>query len=119
MKPQVTWEAEKGAHYSLIMIDADLPSRATTIRTAVERKTTIKYRDLRLWTVMNIPESSTENGDEIVEYLGPAPLKRTGLHRIIFLVYKQPNGFIRHTEKNTSNRYVQIKTEHIIYNTYC
>lgn len=39
--PTVTWEAEKGAYYTLIKVDPDAPSRAKPT-----------YREIRHWLVM-------------------------------------------------------------------
>lgn len=75
------------------MTDPDAPSRAQPT-----------YRECRHWTVMNIPESSIENGDEVIEYIGSGAPKNTDFHRYIFLVYKQPNGKIEHNEPRSSNR---------------
>lgn len=52
------------------------------------------------WLVANIPGTSIEKGDVIAEYLRPFPLKGTGYHRYVFVLYKQdrrvtydlPNG---------------------------
>lgn len=82
-KPQIKWEAEKGAYYSLLMFDPDAIST---------------YREVRHWLVMNIPESMVEKGDEVIMYRGSGPPKGTGIHRYITLVYKQPNGIIEHNE---------------------
>lgn len=92
-KPAVTWDAEKGAFYTLIMIDLDAPSRACPT-----------WREVRHWLVVNIPESSIENGDEVVEFISSGPPKDTGLHRYVFLVYKQPNGKIEHNEPHIPNK---------------
>lgn len=92
-QPKVTWEAEKGAFYTLMIVDPDAPSRENH-----------EYREIRHWLVMNIPESAFEKGDEVVEYIGAAPPKGTGLHRYIILVYKQPNGKIEHNEPRTSSK---------------
>lgn len=91
--PKVTWEAEKGAYYTLLMVDPDAPSRENST-----------FREIRHWQVMNIPESSVESGDEVMAYRGSGAPKGTGLHRYIFLVYKQPNGEIQHNEPRSSNR---------------
>lgn len=93
-KPQLTWEAEKGAYYTLIMIDPDAPSR-----------TDYNLREVLHWLVMNIPESAVEKGDEVIEFIGTGAPKGTGLHRYIFLVYKQPNGKIEHNEQRATNKY--------------
>lgn len=92
-KPKLSWEAEKGAYYTLMMVDPDALSRRFYI-----------FREVRHWLVMNIPESSVEKGDEVVEYRGSGPLITTGLHRYIFLVYKQPNGMIEHNEPRATSR---------------
>lgn len=92
-KPRVSWPAEKGAYYTLLFVDPDAPSR---------RQPT--YREARHWIVMNIPECSIEKGDEVIEFIGSGPPKGTGLHRYIFLVYKQLNGKIEHNEPRSSNR---------------
>lgn len=88
----MSWRAEDGAHYTLIMIDPDAPSRRIHL-----------LREVRHWLVMNIPGSSVENGDEVIGYRGVGAPRFTGLHRYIFFVYKQPNGFIDHTEIHTPN----------------
>lgn len=80
-KPEVKWHAEMGAFYTLVMIDADAPA---------------DYTEVRHWLVMNIFESDIKNGDEVTAYLGSGT--RSGIHRYIFLMYKQPNCIIEHNE---------------------
>lgn len=102
-QPTLSWEAEKGAYYTLMMVDPDAPSR-----------TEFTFREVRHWLVMNIPESAVEKGDHITEYRGSGAPKGTGLHRYIFLVYKQPNGVIEHDEPRTVSRYfsfIHLKTK--------
>ncbi|CAI9723010.1 Hypothetical predicted protein [Octopus vulgaris] len=41
------------------------------------------------WFVGNIPNDQIENGEVICNYLPPFPLKGTGFHRYVFLLYKQ------------------------------
>lgn len=94
-KPQVTWDAEKGAYYTLMMVDPDAPSRENH-----------PFREVRHWLVFNIPESAIKSGDHVSEYRGSGPPKGTGLHRYVFLVFKQPNGRIEHDEPHTVNTYV-------------
>lgn len=92
-KPQVTWDAEKDTYYTLVMADLDVPTRSKP-----------DSREIRHWLVINIPGSSIEMGDEVIEYVGSAPPKETGLHRYVFLVFKQNNGKITHNEPRSSNR---------------
>lgn len=61
-------------------------------------------REIRHWLVLNIPECSIEKGDEVIEFIGSGAQKDTGLHRYVFLVYKQKNGKISHNEPRSSNR---------------
>lgn len=91
--PQVKWEAEKGAYYTLVMVDPDAPSRSDP-----------KFREIRHWLVMNIPDNVVENGDTVIEYIGAGPPKGTGLHRYVFLIFKQPNGIIDHKQSHTTNK---------------
>lgn len=90
-KPQLSWEAEKGAYYTLLMIDPDAPSRKDR-----------SMGEILHWLVMNIPESAVEHGDEITEFIGSGAPKDSGLHRYIFLIFKQPNGQIDHNEPRSS-----------------
>lgn len=92
-KPTLTWDAENGAFYSVLLVDPDAPSRQMP-----------KFREYRHWLVMNIPGSSIDQGEEIIGYIGSGPPKNTGLHRYIYLIYKQPNGFIQHNESRSTNR---------------
>lgn len=92
-KPTVSWEAENGAYYTLLLVDPDAPSRANP-----------KFREWRHWLVMNIPGTSIDRGDEVFGYIGSGPPKKTGLHRYVYLIYKQPNGIIDHNESRSTNR---------------
>lgn len=76
--PTVLWEYDKDTLYTLIMIDPDATSRLTPT-----------LREVRHWLVGNIPENRIEQGDTLVEYIGAGAPEGTGLHRYIFLVYKQ------------------------------
>lgn len=93
--PMITWEAENAAFYTLIMTDPDAPSREEPTR-----------REFLHWQINNIPGNDITKGYTRVEYIGSGPPKGTGLHRYVFLVYKQPNGKIDFDEefisKNTA-----------------
>lgn len=91
--PYVTWKAEQDEFYTLIMVDPDAPSR-----------TNHTLREVRHWLVVNIPEDFVDGGDEVIEYLGSGAQKDTGLHRYVFLVYKQLDGIIEHNEARSTNR---------------
>lgn len=90
--PTLSWEYEKDAFYTLIMTDPDAPSRANPL-----------VGEVRHWLVVNIPGNDVALGQTIVEFIGSGAPQHTGLHRYIFLVFKQPNR-LEVDEPVTSNR---------------
>lgn len=85
--PSVKWDAEADAFYTLCMTDPDAPSRKNP-----------KFREWHHWLVVNIPGNNLEQGEVLSGYIGSGPPKGTGLHRYVFVVYKQ-NGKINFSEK--------------------
>ncbi|XP_065341880.1 protein D2-like isoform X1 [Cloeon dipterum] len=90
--PTVAWNAESGALYTLCMTDPDAPSRAEP-----------KFREWHHWLVGNIPENKIAEGETLSEYVGSGPPQGTGLHRYVFLVYKQ-SGQLTFDEPRLTNR---------------
>ncbi|KAK9723173.1 Phosphatidylethanolamine-binding protein [Popillia japonica] len=72
--PTVKWDADNTALYTLCMTDPDAPSRKEPT-----------FREWHHWLVGNIPGEGT------------------GLHRYVFLVYKQ-NGKLNFDEPRLTNR---------------
>lgn len=91
--PKVEWKADADQLYTLLMVDPDPPSRAQPT-----------FRSIKHWAVLNIPGSDVAKGDEIAEYIGVGAPKGTGLHRYVFLVYKQANGKITYDGATVTNR---------------
>ncbi|XP_035679107.1 zonadhesin-like isoform X8 [Branchiostoma floridae] len=89
--PLVTWPVDDGALYTLIMTDPDAPSRAKP-----------RFREFHHWLVGNIPGNEIQNGETLSQYIGSAPPKRRGLHRYVFLVYRQP-GALDFDERRLGN----------------
>ncbi|EFA03302.1 protein D2 [Tribolium castaneum] len=85
--PTVKWEAESDAFYTLCMTDPDAPSRKDP-----------KFREWHHWLVVNIPGDSIEKGEVLSGYIGSGPPKGSGLHRYVFVNYKQ-KGKISCNEK--------------------
>jgi phosphatidylethanolamine-binding protein (PEBP) family uncharacterized protein len=81
-RPPVTlnWAADDNAFYTLIMTDPDAPSRAKPDK-----------REWHHWLVVNIPGKNVEQGQTLAEYVGSGPPKGSGLHRYVYLVYRQPS----------------------------
>jgi len=91
--PTVDWPVEDGAYYVLCMTDPDAPSRQQP-----------KYREWHHWLVGNIPGTDIVSGDVLSQYVGAGPPKETGLHRYVFVLYKQPEGKINFDERRLTNR---------------
>ena len=77
-EPLVRWESDVLSHYTLLMTDPDVPTRENPI-----------YGEVRHWLVGNIRGSAVEHGDVIFNYLPSAPRQGTGLHRYVFLIFRQ------------------------------
>jgi hypothetical protein len=91
-EPLVEWPVEEGAFYTLSMSDPDAPSRNNP-----------SYGEVKHWLVVNIPGSQISEGETLAAYIGSGPRKDSGLHRYVFLVYKQPS-IIAHSEIPVGNR---------------
>ncbi|OXU26686.1 hypothetical protein TSAR_012584 [Trichomalopsis sarcophagae] len=89
--PEVHYKHEGGVLYTLVMTDPDVPVRGYN-------------REWQHWVVGNIPEDKVAKGEVLTEYVAPAPSKTTGLHRFVFLLYKQNQGSITFDERRIGNR---------------
>ncbi|XP_037954968.1 protein D3-like [Teleopsis dalmanni] len=79
-EPKVDWEADEKAYYTLLMTDPDILNRLRG-----------KSREFPHWVVGNIPGNAVDEGDVLRAYVGTGQPRGTGLHRYVFLVYKQPS----------------------------
>lgn len=89
--PTVKWTADSGSFYTLCMTDPDAPSRKEP-----------KFREWHHWLVGNIPGNDIAKGETLSAYVGSGPPKGTGLHRYVFVVYKQ-SGKLSFDEKRLTN----------------
>ncbi|XP_055586649.1 protein D2-like [Uranotaenia lowii] len=79
-KPMLDWKVDDGGTlYTLILTDPDAPSRANP-----------KMREWKHWLVVNIPGVAVSKGTVLADFVSSAPPQASGLHRYVFLVYKQP-----------------------------
>lgn len=97
-QPSVKWDADADSFYTLIMTDPDAPSRADPVA-----------GEVRHWYVVNIPGNNLEEGETLFAYIGSGPPKDTGLHRYVFLVFKQ-SGKLVFDEPRVSNKYASPQT---------
>jgi phosphatidylethanolamine-binding protein (PEBP) family uncharacterized protein len=72
------WDTESGALYTLLLTDPDAPSRKEPT-----------FREWHHWLVVNIPGTDVGKGDVLADYIGSGPPEGTGLHRYVYLVFKQ------------------------------
>nr|XP_033321264.1 protein D2-like isoform X1 [Megalopta genalis] len=91
-QPEISWDADANAYYTLCMTDPDAPSRKDP-----------KFREWHHWLVGNIPGADVSKGEVLSEYVGSGPPKGTGLHRYVFLLYKQSEK-LKFDEKRLTNR---------------
>ncbi|XP_055586704.1 protein D3-like [Uranotaenia lowii] len=93
-QPTIEWTADESSYYTLFMVDPDAPNRKEP-----------KFRSVCHWFVGNIPGSNIAGGDHRIAFVGSGPPQGSGLHRYIFLIYKQQNGKIDLSDApKTSNR---------------
>ncbi|CAG9858497.1 unnamed protein product [Phyllotreta striolata] len=90
--PTVKYDADANAFYTLIMTDPDAPSRLNP-----------KAREWQHWLVVNIPGNDISKGDTLSQYVGSAPPKGSGLHRYVFLLFKQPEKVQFHETLHNAN----------------
>lgn len=67
---------------SLLFTDPDAPNAKEPIR-----------RSWLHWAVVDIPGRDVNKGTTFAEYVGSGPPQGSGLHRYVFLVYKQKSKF--------------------------
>ncbi|XP_071506221.1 protein D3-like [Diadema antillarum] len=80
-KPTLKWRAEEGALYTILFTDPDSPTRNDPNRVEVVH-----------WMVFNVPANDVSRGLEHAAYIESLPRENSGLHRYVYLIYKQPNG---------------------------
>uniref|UniRef100_A0A8D8WCS9 Phosphatidylethanolamine-binding protein homolog F40A3.3 n=2 Tax=Cacopsylla melanoneura TaxID=428564 RepID=A0A8D8WCS9_9HEMI len=81
--PKVTWNADPKENYLLCMTDPDAPSRKEPT-----------FREWHHWLMGNIKGGDLEGADFLSRYIGAGPPPDTGLHRYVFLLYKQPKFIV-------------------------
>jgi phosphatidylethanolamine-binding protein len=111
-EPTVEYEGEAGAFYTLLMTgelavwknwfrfnfhftskDPDAPTRSNPA-----------VKEVRHWLVVNIKGKNMNSGKQAFEYIGSGPPKDTGLHRYVFLLFKQSNGKIDFDARRVTDR---------------
>ncbi|CAH0713074.1 unnamed protein product, partial [Brenthis ino] len=78
MMPSLTFESQSKENYTLIMIDADVPSQQTPA-----------LRSVLYWLIINIPGNNIKAGFTVTPYVPPVVYPGSGYHRFVFLLYEQ------------------------------
>jgi len=74
----ISFEADSNSLYTLVKTDPDAPSRNDP-----------KFREWHHWLVVNIPGNDVNKGEILSAYIGSGPPQGSGLHRYVYLIYKQ------------------------------
>ena len=93
-QPKVFFPSVQHQLYTLMCVDPDALSRATH-----------EYRNFCHWVTVNVPGTGSDHvdahkGHTVTPYMGPAPPPKSGLHRYVFLVYKQQGQVDTHNLKS-------------------
>jgi hypothetical protein len=108
-KPNVTWNADPNSWYTVYMTDPDAGAYI---------KHGHKWRhEWHHWLVVNIPGNDVAKGRTLSEYIGAAPPRRRGMHRYVFLVFKQPGNLVFnhiHLPKNSPNGRDKLSIQHFV-----
>lgn len=95
---QITPESEDNSKtYTIILTDPDAPSRKDTKWSEFCHWiiTDVKLPSLEAITASATAESMSidlSRSRELVKYMGPAPPEKTGKHRYVFLLYRNPSS---------------------------
>ncbi|XP_059046394.1 large ribosomal subunit protein mL38 isoform X1 [Achroia grisella] len=96
--------------YPSVGYESDANSLWTLSLTSLDGHLTEANKEYVHWLIANIPGDSIEKGDTIVEYLQPFPLKGTGYHRYVFVLYKQDGKVSYDLPKVTSSSPLEART---------
>ncbi|XP_023947602.1 protein D3 isoform X2 [Bicyclus anynana] len=93
-QPTVSFAADPGSYYTLIFTDPDNYDGPELV-----------YREWHHWLVVNIPGSNLSEGEVLSGYIGSGPPEGTGIHRYVYILFKQP-GKLSFDEKKLDNKSV-------------
>ncbi|VVD00619.1 unnamed protein product [Leptidea sinapis] len=91
-QPSVSFEADPNSYYTLIFTDPDNYDGPEKV-----------YREWHHWLVVNIPGDKVADGEVLSGYIGSGPPEGTGIHRYVYIVYKQP-GKLTFDEPRLTNK---------------
>ena len=90
--------------YTLILSDLD------HISTSKQDNAAVSVGEYVQWMVVNIPgQGQVSEGSTLLEYIGPAPEHGSGLHRMVFSLYKQ-KGLMAKPALDDAKKYYAVRT---------
>jgi len=110
-QPSVMFPSEEGEYYTLLMVNLD------------GNITDCKKKHNLHWMVTNISGGNVESGDVQAPYLMPLPMRGTGFHRIVFILFKQSKKLNLDAQKlqsseSLSEREFSVKKFHDRYKKF-
>lgn len=81
--PDVSWDCDEDAFYTLSFVDLDVLSKNNRL-----------LDEGRRWLVGNIINCDVGQGQTIVEYLSPTAVCGSGEHRYVFVLFKQKGKLV-------------------------
>jgi len=78
-RPIVSWNSDPNRFYAISFSDLDSPTRQNS-----------SMSPLAHGLVLNIPGGDVTKGEHLLDYIGPQPVRNTGLHRYVMLIFQQP-----------------------------
>ncbi|XP_013193283.2 protein D3 [Amyelois transitella] len=94
-QPSVTYDADPNSYYTLVFTDPDNYDGPKKL-----------YREWHHWLVVNIPGNNVSDGETLSGYIGSGPPEGTGIHRYVYILYKQP-GKLSFDERRLTNRSIE------------
>lgn len=94
----------------VVNFESDVDSLWTLVLTSLDGHLHENEKEYVHWLVANIPGNSIERGEVLADYLQPFPLKGTGYHRYVFVLYKQDGNISYDMPKVTSSSPLQDRT---------
>ncbi|XP_034827646.1 protein D3-like [Maniola hyperantus] len=91
-QPTVSYTADPDSFYTLIFTDPDNYDGPELV-----------YREWHHWLVVNIPGSNVTKGEVLSGYIGSGPPEGTGIHRYVYILFKQPKK-LNFDEKKLDNK---------------
>lgn len=76
--PELQWQCDPNAYYTLLVSNPTPLGQDTELGS-----------EAQLWRIGNVKDCDVNKGQTLSDYIPAWPLKGTGLHRFVYLLFKQ------------------------------